>query len=118
VPSHDDANKLSNEYAYEYGDTVEHTDPGDFLRLKTGQAIGKIGRTVFPLQTLLAPQDPDHRRAEYIIERSRKNYGRGGDEGSGRSADINPRPPKLPSPQKQQPDIKPERVFGAHLLLL
>lgn len=109
--SHDDATKLSHEFAYDYGDTVEYTGVGEFLRLRTGEAIGKIGRTVFPLSTLLAPQDPDHRRADYIIERSAQNYGKGNGGGSGASTGKGPTKTLPPPSQKQQKDIKPERVF-------
>src|SRR4051794_18030162 len=49
----------------------------EFVSLKVGEAIGKIGQTVFKLSTPLVPQQPNHRRAEYIIERSAQNYGVG-----------------------------------------
>ena len=107
--SHDDAAKLSREYAYQYGEQMHYVDPGDFIGLRTGEAIAKIGRTVLPLTTLLAPQEADHRRAEYIIERSRKNYSQGGVWRT-----------KEPEPLKQLPehiidndddDIDPGRVF-------
>ena len=49
--------------------------PEEFVNQKVGEAIGKIGQTVFKLSTPLAPQQPNHRRAAYIIERSAQNYG-------------------------------------------
>ena len=57
------------------GDEADHI-PTDFLQtLKVGEAWGKIGRTVFPLKTALADQNPDPIRAKEVIERSRMNYG-------------------------------------------
>jgi Type IV secretion-system coupling protein DNA-binding domain len=47
----------------------------EFVSQKVGEAIGKIGQTVFPLHVPLAPQQPNHRKAEYIIQRSAQNYG-------------------------------------------
>jgi hypothetical protein len=72
--SHDDATKLSREYTHDTGVDLEHLEPDDFLRLKTGEAIVKIGKTVMPLETVLLPHTPDHRRAQQIINRSRRNY--------------------------------------------
>jgi TraM recognition site of TraD and TraG len=112
--SHDDAVKLAREYAYEAGGVMEYVEPGEFLRLRTGEAIAKIGRTVLPLETVLLPQNPDHLRAEHIINRSRKNY-------SGRqnywNVDIQ-RPDQKRLPPKantQKPDddddLDPTQVF-------
>jgi hypothetical protein len=44
--------------------------PEEFVNQKVGEAIGKIGETVFPLRTPLVPQTPNSRLSEYIIERS------------------------------------------------
>jgi hypothetical protein len=49
--------------------------PEELLRLKVGEAWGKIGKTVFPLKTWLADQHPDPVRAKFVIEQSRINYG-------------------------------------------
>jgi hypothetical protein len=73
--SHADALKLSREYVFNAGGDAEYLPPEEFIRLKTGEAIGKIGKSVFPLHTHLAPQRPDVIRAKDVIERSRKNYG-------------------------------------------
>ena len=111
--SHDDATKLSREYAYEADQDIEYVEPGEFLRLKTGEAIAKIGRTVLPLETVLLPQTPDHRRAEHIINRSRKNY-------SGQqnywNVDIQQPnqkrlPPKANTQKPDDDDLDPTRVF-------
>jgi hypothetical protein len=72
--SHDDAVRLSREYVIAEGG-VEYIPPEDFLQLKTGEAIAKIGRNVFPLRTYLADKKPDSIRAKEVIERSRINYG-------------------------------------------
>ena len=53
--SSDDARKLSKEYAFEVGQDVDFVPPGEFIRLQTGRALGKIGKTVFPLETYLLP---------------------------------------------------------------
>jgi hypothetical protein len=76
--SHADAVKLSREYVKGNGQATEYIPPGELLSLKTGEAWGKIGQSVFFLHTTLAPQQPDYRRAKHVIERSRKNYGNGG----------------------------------------
>jgi hypothetical protein len=114
--SSEDARKLSQEYSYEAGNQIEYVDPGEFLRLKTGGAIAKIGRTVLPLETVLLPQTPDRRRAEHIINRSRQNYSM---DGKGDIWNVEPIPPdnrQLPPPKSntQKPDdddIDPTRVF-------
>ena len=112
--SHDDATKLSHEYAYEAGQDIAYVEPGEFLRLKTGKAIAKIDRTVLPLETVLLPQTPDHRRGEQIINRSRRNY-----SGRGDSWYVDTQQPyqkRLPPPKSntQKPDddnLDPTQVF-------
>jgi hypothetical protein len=47
----------------------------EFVNQRVGNAIGKIDQTVFRLAMPLAPQQPNHKRAAYIIERSARNYG-------------------------------------------
>jgi hypothetical protein len=114
--SSEDARKLSQEYAYDVGATVEDVPPGEFIRLRTGEAIVKIGRTVFPLETYLLPTPPNPARVNEIIARSRRNYGQGGDGGGGWTAQPK-RPPQLPPPKKDDGkkdnggDIDPQRVF-------
>jgi hypothetical protein len=87
-------------------------EPSDFLRLKTGEAIVKIGRTVMPLETVLLPQTPDHRRAQHIINRSRANYSGQGDSWY---VDIKPlNNQKLLPPKRDKradDDRDPTRVF-------
>ena len=73
--SHPDAVKLSREYVFDSAGQAEYIPPEDFIRLKTGEALGKIGKSVFPLRTYLADQRPDFIRAKEVIERSRQNYG-------------------------------------------
>jgi TraM recognition site of TraD and TraG len=109
--SHDDATKLSNEYAIDVGAQVEYLDPGEFIRLKTGEAIGKIGKTVFPLRTILLPTEPHPEKVNFIINRSRKNYS------NGAAWEVNTKNPtrpdriQLPPPQKSPRDIDPQKVF-------
>ena len=67
-----DAEKFSKEFVL---GGMERLPPEALLELKVGEAWGKIGRTVFPLHTPLADQNPDRSRAKEIIERSRLSYG-------------------------------------------
>jgi hypothetical protein len=70
-----DAGKLCKEFVVALGNEADHI-PDDFLlTLKVGQAWGKIGSTVFPLQTPLADQRPNPIRVKEIVERSRLLYG-------------------------------------------
>jgi hypothetical protein len=73
--SHDDAVKLSKEFVVDMGMESEYLPPEELLRLKVGEAWGKIGKSVFPLRTTLADQHPDPMRVKVVIERSRVNYG-------------------------------------------
>jgi hypothetical protein len=73
--SHADATNLCHEFTMDMGGSVESLPEGELLRLKVGEAIGKIDKTVFPLKTYLADQHPDPIRAKEVIERSRMNYG-------------------------------------------
>ena len=70
-----DVDKLSKELVAEFDGKMGQCPPEELLRLSVGQAIAKIGRTVFPLTTPLADQSPDMVRAKEVIERSRMNYG-------------------------------------------
>jgi hypothetical protein len=73
--SHVDATMLHQEFAIDMGGQVEYVPPEQFITLKVGEAWGKIGKSVFPLKTALAPQQPDFTRTKEVIDRSRKNYG-------------------------------------------
>ena len=73
--SANDANKLAKELVVEFDGKMEQLPPEELLRLSVGEAIVKIGRTVFPLSTPLADQHPDMAWAKEVIERSRINYG-------------------------------------------
>jgi hypothetical protein len=114
--SSEDARKLSQEYSYEQGGQIDYVDSGEFLRLKEGEAIAKIGRTVMPLETVLLPQTPDHRRAQHIINRSRRNYSM---DGAGGVWNVDTRPPdnrQLPPKRDAREDdddddLDPTQVF-------
>jgi hypothetical protein len=109
--SSEDALKLSHEYAYEAGATVDHIPPSEFIRLKTGWAMGKIQKTVFLLETYLLPSDYNPDRRDWIINRSRQNYRQGG------KWKVETQPPDpLQLPEKTDDgddtdDIDPRRVF-------
>jgi hypothetical protein len=109
--SHEDAMKLSKEYAYDAGVEVQYIDPGEFIRLRTGEAIGKIGKTVFPLHTVLLPTEPHPEKVNSIINRSRKNYCNGATWEENTKHQPRPDTIQLPPPQKPPDDIDPQRVF-------
>jgi len=93
-----DAEKFSKELIFDFGNVVEELPSYELLRLRVGQAWGKIGKTVFPLTTPLADQKPDMGRAKEVIERSRLNYGI--------SSGKPPRRPETPErPFLEIPDI-------------
>jgi hypothetical protein len=73
--AYSDAMRLSQQYIAEVGGEKIPVPTEEFVNQKVGEAIGKIGQTVFKLSTPLAPQQPNHQRAAFIIERSRQNYG-------------------------------------------
>jgi hypothetical protein len=100
--SRDDASILRNEFLLDLGDEVSSI-PIDFLQtLKIGEAWGKIGRTSFPLTTMLADQYPNPIRAKEVIERSRRNY----------AQPINDKPSDPPhNKPDDDEDIDPFQVF-------
>jgi hypothetical protein len=73
--SHVDATMFNQEFALDMGGKVEYIPPEEFITLKVGEAWEKIGKSVFPLKTALAPQQPDFTRTKEVIDRSRQNYG-------------------------------------------
>jgi hypothetical protein len=110
--SYDDAGRIGQQYISD-GRPIA---PAYFVNQKVGEAMGKIGETFFPLRTPLAPQAPNHRRAQYIMERSAKNYGLG----SVWEAEVKRSRPslQLPPPQSDkfnkpddEPPIKPGSIF-------
>lgn len=113
-----DAMRLSQQYITNIGGDNKPVPEGEFVNQKVGEAIGKIGQNVFPLSTPLVPQEPNHRRAEYIIERSRQNYGINASTGRPNSpkaweAKVNRQEAKLlpEKPLKDEPPIDPRQVF-------
>jgi hypothetical protein len=105
--SHADAAKLSREFVLHMGAESEHMPPDFLLKLRVGEAWGKIGSSVFPLKTPLADQRPNMARAKEIIERSRTNYALAA------SKDAWPSSPKK-RPFVVVPDedsLDPEQVF-------
>jgi Type IV secretion-system coupling protein DNA-binding domain len=73
--SHVDATIFTQEYPVDMGGKIDYVPVEEFVSLPVGQAWGKIGKSVFPLKTALAPQQPDFTRTKDVIERSRQNYG-------------------------------------------
>jgi hypothetical protein len=70
-----DAMRLGQQYIMNRGGRSTPLPAEEFVNQKVGEAIGKIAQTVFPLRVPLMPQQPNHRKAEYIINRSAQNYG-------------------------------------------
>jgi len=110
--ANDDARKISQEYTYEEMGRVRHLDSGEFVRLQTGNALVKIGRTIFPLKTVLLPTQPRPGKVQFIIERSQRNYG------GGAEWEINIKPfderKQLPSPGQEyfEPEpLDPGKLF-------
>ena len=73
--SREDAFKFSKELVTMYDGEIINIPEEEILKLKVGQAWCKIGQNSFLMQTYLEDQHPDSRRATYVIERSRRNYG-------------------------------------------
>lgn len=73
--SREDALKFSKELVTIYDGEVINIPEEEILKLKVGQAWCKVGQNSFLMQTYLEDQHPDSRRAAYVIERSRRNYG-------------------------------------------
>lgn len=71
----EDAARFAKEFITTYNGEILHVDEDDLLRLRTGQAFCKIGQTSFLMHTYLADQHPSQARAQYVIERARRNYG-------------------------------------------
>jgi Type IV secretion-system coupling protein DNA-binding domain len=107
--SHTDAQKLSPEYVWDVGSETDPFPPVELQRSKVGEAWAKLDKTILPLRTYLAPQQPDFERATQVILRSRKNYANGA---------VWEKPPTPPDqkllPQKppdDEPPIDPSQVF-------
>jgi hypothetical protein len=97
-----DAKRLSQEYVFE----GKPLPPQEFINLRTGQAIGKIGTNIFPLTTYLADRQPDVQQVKLVIERSRQNYASRGRQ----------RPPENRKPPDRRaldepPPPDPDEVF-------
>ena len=95
------------------GGSVESLPEGELLRLKVGEAIGKIDKTVFPLKTYLADQHPDPIRAKEVIERSRMNYGitADGEPGTPRRQTRPVQPAVVHELPKDEEVFDPTKVF-------
>jgi hypothetical protein len=65
------------------------------------------------LHTPLAPQQPNRKRAEYIMQRSARNYGLHANSGKTWEAKVKRSEPKLSTEKggDDTPDIEPDEVF-------
>jgi hypothetical protein len=101
--SHVDAVALHQEFAIAHGGEIAFVPPEEFTMLKTGEACGKIDKSVFPLKTTLAPQQADFTRTKAVIERSRSNYGY--------SSTLPDARRQKPVPEEEEFPFDTERVF-------
>jgi hypothetical protein len=88
----------------------------EFVNQKVGEAVGKIGETVFPLRTPLVPKPPNPRIAEYIISRSAQNYGLHATPHTKTTytrttQTVRVEETTLLLPRKNPRDIEPEKIF-------
>jgi hypothetical protein len=97
--SHTDATRFSHEFILDQHGEITTMNPGELLNLRTGEAIVKVGRSTFAMQTHLVNIKPDPLRAKKIIEESRLNYGEQGP----------PRNNRPPEPPDDDPD--PSQVY-------
>src|SRR5206468_472767 len=84
--SREDALRFSRELVTTYDGEIITVPEEQILQLKVGQAWCKIGQHAFKMQTFLADQHPSQKRARYIVERSRRNYGLPAPEGPPKAA--------------------------------
>jgi hypothetical protein len=107
-----DAMRLSQQYIVTMGGAKRPLPQEELVDLKVGEAIGKISQTVFKLSTPLAPQQPNHRRAEYIINRSANNYGLHGNARKIWDAKVKrPEPILLPPKEETKKPKDASQVF-------
>ena len=81
-------------------ESLSYVDPGDFIRLRTGEAIGKIGRTVFPFKRFLHRKSLIMDGLNILLNAQRKITGR--EVSAGRKKPQEP--PKLPPPKEYDDD--------------
>ncbi len=74
--SADDARRFSREFLTEYASEVGNLPYQEFLRLGKGETWCNMGSRAFFMRTYLARDNGSKERAEYIIDRARRNYGK------------------------------------------
>jgi hypothetical protein len=105
-----DAMRLSQQYIMKMGNEMKPLPTEELVSQKVGEAIGRVGQTVFTLSTPLAPQEPDHERAASIIERSAQNYS-GIATASRFTAKVKRVAPKLVPEVGGNGRVEPDEVF-------
>jgi hypothetical protein len=70
-----DGQRLSQQYITMIENQKKPLPVEEFVNQRIGEAIGKIGETVFLLRTPLVPKQPNPQMVEFIINRSARNYG-------------------------------------------
>ncbi len=73
--SQSDASKLSKEFIYQHDFKFKSVPPEKFLRLKIGQAYGRIDNNAFPFYIPKVADKPDRKKALQVIESSQRTYG-------------------------------------------
>jgi hypothetical protein len=71
-----DARRLSRELVGEVDGHLVPVEPEQLVSLRTGEAICRIGRSVFRLRTLPPPQGGSARVRDEVVRRSRARYAR------------------------------------------
>jgi len=71
-----DARRLSRELVGEFDGQLVPVEPQELVSLRVGEAICRIGRSVFRLHTLPPPAGGSAAVREEVVRRSRARYGR------------------------------------------
>ena len=101
--------KFSKELVTTYDGEVINVPEEEILRLKVGEAWCKMGRHAFRMNTYLATGEGSSKRAEWIIGRSRMNYGMPPMASAAASLAAGTTPSQI---DQALEDLDPGNVFG------
>lgn len=112
--SREDALRFSKEFVTSWDGEVTSIEEAEILRLRVGEAVCKMGQHAFRMNTYRAPERGSARRAAWIVERSRENYGSPSLLDGAAPSVVGPatRERGLPSPAADTlADLDPESLF-------
>jgi hypothetical protein len=112
--AYSDAQRLSQQYIVTMDGHKRPLPTEELVNQKIGEAIGKIGETVFPLRVPLVPQQPNPRIVDFIINRSAWNYGIHADKKTSYKTwegEVIREETRLLEARKQPRSVDPERIF-------